>query len=79
MYFAIAVNTTLDPGTLGYSNGLSIYNNWENFVQQEVASLLCNKSGNIQAMTYAPSLISLISSAALYISALGSTKSLDAA
>jgi hypothetical protein len=37
VYFAIAVNTTLDPATLGYSSGLPIYNNWENFVQREVS------------------------------------------
>ena len=49
VYFAIAVNTSLDPATLGYSNGLSIYNNWENFVQQEMDDMPSSCNGGFQA------------------------------
>ena len=36
VYVAIAVNTTLSPATLGYSTGLPIYREWEDFVNREV-------------------------------------------
>ena len=36
MYVAIAVNTTLRSATLGYSKGLPIYREWEDFVNREV-------------------------------------------
>ena len=36
LYVGVAVNTTLNPSTLGYENGLPIYENWEKFVNDEV-------------------------------------------
>ena len=36
VYVAIAVNTTLKPASLGYSNGLPVYREWEDFVEREV-------------------------------------------
>ncbi len=36
LYAAIAFNTSLNPITLGYEDGLPIHDNWEEFVQKEV-------------------------------------------
>ena len=37
LYVAIAFNTTLNPITLGYRDGLPIHDNWEEFIQNEVS------------------------------------------
>lgn len=48
VYVAIAVNTSLNPITLGYQEGLPIHNNWEEFVRNEVIKFLlqfpCNQN-----------------------------------
>jgi hypothetical protein len=36
---AIAVNTTLSADNLGYERGLPIYNQWEDFVKDQVWQL----------------------------------------
>ena len=38
-YLAIALNTTITPGRLSYKEGLPVYNEWENFVSNQVS---CN-------------------------------------
>ena len=40
LYVAIALNTSLNPSTLGYQDGLPIHDNWEEFIQNEVSLLL---------------------------------------
>jgi hypothetical protein len=37
LYVSIALNTSLNPITLGYEEGLPIHDNWEEFIQNEVS------------------------------------------
>lgn len=41
-YMAIAVNTTLPYGNVGYKQGLPIMENWEEYFNQEVCCHPCN-------------------------------------
>ena len=49
-YVAIAVNTTLNPLSLGYEEGLPIYRDWENFVNNKVCAV-CNPSRRTKETT----------------------------
>lgn len=39
-YLAIVVNTTIDPGTLGYPTGIPILEEWDKFIDSKVSKLI---------------------------------------
>ena len=38
-FLAIALNTTINPRTLSYKEGLPIYRDWEDFVNKHVSKI----------------------------------------